>query len=436
VRRELEIAFRARVTWVVSAVAALLVGHGFVLAVDLFSASSRSALAGSLQAREMDPLAGIVRPTLGGVDLALVLLAPLVAARTLAIEKERRTFGALCLAEGSTTRVVAKKTAAAALACSLLLGPPIVLFVAYVLAGGHIDLVETSLAIAGEALRALVVVGASLAGAAWTQTLAQAAAIGVAVSLSSWAIDAAEGFAALAWLGGASAWSIERELIPFGKGTLSIGASLWLAGAAVTAFGLACAGASFERAGRKLGAGLAVVLGGALVMAGARSIRRAYDLTEARRVSLPAAVTEELRAIRGPIELDVYFDRDDARRQQLEADVLAKLVLARPDVVIRTPLDDASDVALAQHDINYGRIAIRAGGGSRETRSTSRREIVTLVLESAGRTPPEWTQPAYPGYPAVMAGARRNLLLALAYLALPLVMLAAGLRFGQRRTQP
>ena len=64
--RELSIALRSRVTWVVAAVAALLVGHGFILAIDSFSASSRSALASALQSREMDPLAGIVRPTLGG----------------------------------------------------------------------------------------------------------------------------------------------------------------------------------------------------------------------------------------------------------------------------------------------------------------------------------------------------------------------------------
>ena len=42
--RELAIVLRARVTWVAAALAALLVGHGFVLAVDLFSAGSRSAL--------------------------------------------------------------------------------------------------------------------------------------------------------------------------------------------------------------------------------------------------------------------------------------------------------------------------------------------------------------------------------------------------------
>src|SRR6185295_9379468 len=99
VPRELSLALRARVTWLVAAVSALLVGHGFVLAVDIFSASSRSAAVSALQAREMDPLAGVVRPTLGGVDLATVLLGPLVAARTLSMEKERRTFGPLCLAE-------------------------------------------------------------------------------------------------------------------------------------------------------------------------------------------------------------------------------------------------------------------------------------------------------------------------------------------------
>ena len=36
-----------------------------------------------------------MRPTLGGLYLALSLLGPLVAARPLAVEKERRTFGAL-----------------------------------------------------------------------------------------------------------------------------------------------------------------------------------------------------------------------------------------------------------------------------------------------------------------------------------------------------
>src|SRR5687767_12702902 len=97
IRRELALVFRARATWLVMGASALLVGHGFVLALDLYSASSRSALGHVLMKREMDPLAGIVRPTLGGLHLAIALLLPVIAARGLAIEKERRSYGALCL---------------------------------------------------------------------------------------------------------------------------------------------------------------------------------------------------------------------------------------------------------------------------------------------------------------------------------------------------
>jgi hypothetical protein len=433
-RRELAIALRARVTWVIAALSALLVGHGFMLAVDLFSASSRSALASRLQAREMDPLAGIVRPTLGGLDLALVLLGPLVAARPLSVEKERRTYGALCLAEGSSIRVIGRKTAASAVAISLLLAIPVVLLLAYRAAGGHVDIPETAVALLGEVLRMLVVVAASIAAAAWTRTLAQAVTVGIALSLTSWAIDAAEGFAALAWLGGASAWSIERRLLLFGRGLVPAGSLLWLIAAAATAFGLACVGGSFARDGRSKAMGAtAALLGGALLMVGAGEIRRIYDWTEARRASLPPAVVEDLRTLAGPIAVDVYLDRDDSRRRQIESDALQKLIIARPDIAIQMPLDREERPSEAARSDGYGRIVVRAREGVRETRSTSRRELVTLVFEAAGRSLPDWTQSTYPGHPAVIEGARRTCLALIAYAGVPLTLLAIGLYLSRRR---
>src|SRR2546428_14089387 len=111
--RELAIVLRARVTWLQAALAALLVGHGFVLAIDLYSAGSRSAATQRLMAREFDPLLGIVRPTLGGLYLALSLLGPLVAARALAVEKERPTFGAVLLQTGAPLRLILPKAGAA-----------------------------------------------------------------------------------------------------------------------------------------------------------------------------------------------------------------------------------------------------------------------------------------------------------------------------------
>jgi hypothetical protein len=432
-RRELAIAFGTPVTWLVAAAAALLVGHGFVLAVELYSASSRSALASLLQTREMDPLAGVVRPTLGGADFAVSLLGPVIAARPLAIERERRTYEAICLMVGSSQRVLAQKMLASLLASGLMLIPSAVLLAGFRTLGGHLDLIETGVSLAGVALHLTLVAACALAAAAWTRTLAQAVTLGILVSLTSWAIDAAEGFAALAWLGGASAWSIEQRLLPFQRGVVALGSLFWLLAAIATAFGLALLGGSFVPMRRKLLAGgVGVVVAGLLLTSGG-GIRRSFDWSEERRMSLPPAAVNGLRAIAAAVSIDVNLDRDDSRRRQLESDTLAKLVLARPDIEIRTPLDENSDVTEAERDPNYGRLRVRVGDAVRETRSTSRRELVSLIFEAAGRPLPDWSQSAYSGFPLVIGGARRRLLVTLAYGALPLSFALIGFTLTRRR---
>src|SRR5207245_2713352 len=105
---------------------------------------------------------------------------------------------------------------------------------------------ETALAVGGEVLRLGLVTAVSVAASAWTSTLAQATALGVLASLTSWAIDAADGFAALAWLGEASSWSIDHRLEPFQRGILSVGSITWLGAATCGAVALALVGALFD----------------------------------------------------------------------------------------------------------------------------------------------------------------------------------------------
>jgi len=245
VRRELAIVLRAPVTWAIATISALLIGHGFVLAVDLYSASSRSALLSQLQVREMDPLAGIVRPTLGGLDLAISILVPLVAVRALAIEKERRTFGALCLEARSSNSVIIKKFLASLTATAPVLLCPLLLWTCFIWVGGTLDVIESAVAWFGEVLHLVLAVAIGTLAAAWTRTLAQAASLALVLSLSAWAIDASEGFAALAWLGGASAWSVEQHLAPFQRGILSLGSFAWLLTAIAGSLAVSFAGAQF-----------------------------------------------------------------------------------------------------------------------------------------------------------------------------------------------
>jgi len=427
-RRELAIVFRARVTWLQAALSALLVGHSFVLATDLYSAGSRSALANSLMSREFDPLLGIVRPTLGGLYFAVSLLGALVAVRPLAIEKERRTFHSLLLQTGSPTHVLGAQAAAGVLSLGLQFIAPIGLFIVWVLMGGHLGLGETAIALFGQLLYVILVAAVAMAAAAWTTTLAQAATATILIIAASWAIDASEGFAALAWLGRALDWSVSTHLVPMERGMLPLGACLWMAIASAGAFAIAYLGTRFDMLPRRR-MFLAMLLVAMTVAGGtmANRFRAVCDCTEFNRLSLPPAVVTGLRELPGAIALDVNLDLDDARRRQLEIDAITKLRLARSDLEVRTPIDETSAPVTGERDDGYGRITIHVGDQTRTTYSTSRKEIVTLMFEAAGRPVPDWPEVAYPGYPLVVDGSRRTLTLLVAYIGFPSACLLAGL---------
>jgi ABC-2 type transport system permease protein len=424
-RRELALAFGARVTWVVAALSALLVGHGFVLAIDLYAAASASALSNILMRRELDPLSGIVRPTLGGLHLAMTILVPLIAARGLALEKERNSYGSLALQAGSTERVVLHKWLAALVAAALPVLPAGLLVCAYALAGGHLGLLETALAFAGHLAFVAVVASASVAAAAGSDSFAQAATLGILLSLASWALDASAGFGALAWMSALESLSLERLLAPFEHGVLSLASSGALLILIVWLTGLALQLGRFQlrtrRAAVLVGSGLLAVP--ALFALG--HVQRGYDLTESSRMSLPTSVVDALRKNELPIRIEVWLERDDGRRAHIERDVLAKLKLAQPAIEIVMPLD-AEPRLLAARAQEYGRIVVHAGDELRETRSTSRKEITTVLFEALDKPLPPWSQSAYPGYPWVASPAARNVLAVLAYALIPGALLVTG----------
>ncbi len=411
-RREILLVLRARVTWIAAALSALLVGHGFVLATDIFSSASRSALASTLMRREMDPLAGIVRPMLGGLELATALLVPLVAARSLSIEKERGGFGALLLQIGSGSRVVAAKLVAAFIGASLLFVAPLGALTAFTLVGGHLDVIETTTALLGHLFHLVLVTAIALAAAAWSETVATAVTLSLIVSLGSWAIDASEGFSAVSWLAPLERLSLGVRLAPFEHGIFSLEQAAAISAMTAGAIALAIAGI---RPNVVRAVVVVVVTTTALVLS--THVHRAFDWSEQRRASFPPAVVDALRALPEPITIEVWLDREDSRRRELEADTLAKLRLAR-DVDVITPSDMHSD---------YGKLVIHVGDASVTTRSTSRSEIVTLIFATAKRPLPAWNQPDYPGYPIVIEGGRRTFVVVASYLIFPGVLFTCGL---------
>jgi hypothetical protein len=435
-RRELTIVFRSWATWLGLAISALLIGHGFVLALDLFSAASESALRHVIMKREMDPLAGVVRPTLGGLQLATALLLPVLAVRGLALERERRTYGALSLRALGTHRVVTAKLLAALAAAAALLVTPILLFAAFIVAGGHLYGPELFAALSGHGLHALFIVAASIAAAAATRTVAQAISLGVLASLSSWAIEASDGFAALAWLGSLDWAVVSRRIVPLEQGLLAVGSLTWFGVASVALLAAAFALARIGNASSRYGIAALALASALPFLYWSGHVKRAFDCTESERMSLPGNVVQALRADNRAMSVTLWLDREDGRRAQLERDGLAKLLLARPDVHVETPLDALGSSALDARPEDYGRIVIRVGSVQRETRSTSRRELLVLVFEAMGRPFPPWTQPTYAGYPLVARGSARLVLVALAYVLVPSSHFLLGWLLTRPRRRP
>ena len=289
--------------------------------------------------------------------------------------------------------------------------------------------------LAGGLLHALLLASLATAAAAWTRGAAQATTLALALSLSAWILDAGSDFAALAWLGPLTQLSWTSRLAPFEQALLLPSGVAWLLCAAAGAAAMAYLGLRSDWSAARRGAmATLVVTATVLGLRASDALRGGWDLSDAQRASFPAPLLAVLRALPGPIELDIFLDRDDSRRPPLERDVLQRLRLARSDVAIRFPIDAAADPATAVHDADYGKLEIRVAGAQVQTWSTSRKEIVELIFQAAGERLGAWEYSSYPGYPCVVEGAERRTLALLAYLVLPLGCVAAGL-FTLRRSK-
>ncbi|MBK7834210.1 MAG: hypothetical protein IPJ56_18030 [Gemmatimonadetes bacterium] len=426
-RRELVLVFGARVTWGVAALVAAVVGHSFVLAVDLYGQASASVAAGSLAAREFEPLLAILRPTIGGWSFCATLIGPVLAARVLAAEKDRRTFHARLLALGSAPRLLARKALAAWLGLLLLAAPIVVCALAWLAAGGHLDVRESCVVLLGVALHAGWIAAVSTAAAAWSASTPQATALALLLSVSPWILDAAGEFAALAWLGPVQRLSISPHLAGFERAVLQPGAVAWLVLAWLGALVLACIGARDDwTRGRRGASAVLVCVATLATLLAADRWRGGWDLSEAQHSSLPRSIALAVEALPSPLVLDIGLDRDDARRAQLEQDVVLRLELVRPDLVVRFPLDGAASSAGVRGG-DYGRILVQVGDRAVETFSTSRRELITLLFEAAQRPMPAWEYPPYAGHPQVLGGGARSAVAVVVYLLIPLLLGAVAL---------
>ena len=420
--KELREVASGRALWTMLLILCPLVGYGFFQAVSLYGEASAAARDSPALASGLSPLDGVLVPTFGALYLAVTLLFPFVAIRTLGREKETGALRLLVQLPYRIPTLIAAKMTAILFALLIAAIPAISALAIWAMLGGHLSAPETANLVFGHLLYGLLVGAIALFSAAVADSSATAAIIALAFTIGSWVLDFA-----LAGQPGVLEWisrlSLTQTLRSFEQGLLSVGL---ISGIVAAIVGFAALAAVWLHPGVRLRAKLirsiACVAIVAAVLAAATQVRTAIDLTEDRRNSFPAADQQTLAELREPLLITVRLAPEDPRYVDLRRNILAKLERVLPRVTIRLAATGHSVVG-STSDEAYGEIEYSYGGKSAKSRSTSHREILPLLYELAGKPiPSPLAGDEYPGHPLI---ARGEPALAWFFGALPLLIVIA-----------
>jgi hypothetical protein len=433
--KELRDIVSGRALWTMLLILCPLVGYGFFQAVALYGEASSAARDAPVLATGLSPLDGVLVPTFGALYLAVTLLFPFVAIRSLGREKETGALRLLVQLPYRVPMLIVAKMTAIFGAWLAALVPAVSAVVIWAALGGHLYVPETANLAFGHLLYGLLVGAIALFAASISESSATAAIIALAFTIGSWVLDFA-----LAGQPGVLEWvarlSLTQTLRTFEQGLLSIGLLLGIVAAIC---GFAALSAVWLHPGvplrMRLMRSIACVAVAAIVLASATQVRTSMDLTEDRRNSFPAADQRALAELREPLLITVHLAAEDPRYVDLRRNVLAKLERVVPHLTVRLATAGQSVVGSTSEEA-YGEIDYSYAGRADKSRSTSPREILPLLYALAGRpVPPPGTGEEYPGHPLV-ADAKPALLWFFGGLPLLIVLAWRWLRRAPQIAQP
>jgi ABC-2 type transport system permease protein len=424
VRKELAELAASRAWWLLLIVVGLLTGQAFIGAVRTYAEMS----APTALAQGLSPLDGIVVPTLGAYDLAIMLLFPFVAIRLVA--NERATDALKLVLQWPITRrtIVLTKLAALLIAWLVSLLPFAIAMILWSAYGGHLNSAELANVVAGYTLRFLLTAGISMAAAALLPGAANAAVAVLAFTIGTWALDfLAPGRGG--WIQQVATYTPAAVLRSFERGLFRVDVALVLTLLTIAALAITTIAIHLGANQRRRITRIATVCIAAIVFSiGAARVQTSFDVSENRRSSFSPAETRTLASIGKPLALTVWLAPEDPRRADLESNVLVKLRRSMR-VNVAYPLEGRT--ALFENDDRYGTIEYTLGTKHAVNRSTTEAIVLDMIFGLAGVPAHQPEESSYSGYP--LRAQPRGAAVAF-YIVWPLLVLviAAGRRI--RRT--
>lgn len=390
--------FTTRAFWLLLLIVGLLVGHGFITAVQLYAEMSGNGGPAALP-QGLTSLDGVLVPAWGAYDLAATLLFPFVAIRMISAEKES---GALKLLLQLPRSLLTKLTVKSfVLLCAWLIAwlPGIAAIVLWRSYGGHLYAPETLNLLLGHLLRGLLSGALALAFAAVTESAASAAILTLAFTVGTWALDfIAAGRGGL--IQQLATYTPTAALRSFEQGLLRLNVLLVLlliSGAAVgaAAIWLDTGRAFRSRHWRSL---LLLLVSAGLIWAAA-NVRESRDVSENRRNSFSVADEALLRRIDRPLKITIFLAPEDPRLTDFEQNVLRKLRRSLRQLDVEYAATSRSGLFENAED-RYGEIWYELGGQKAVEPSTIEEVVLDQIYKLANVSSPERsTDDGFPGYP-------------------------------------
>src|SRR5256884_3907052 len=178
-----------RALWTMLLILCPLVGYSFFQAAALYGEASSAARDSPVLASGLTPLDGVLVPTFGALYVAVTLLFPFVAIRTLGREKETGALRLLVQLPYRVSTLIAAKMATIGTAWIIAATPVLSALLIWKLLGGHLHPAETLNLLLGQFLYGLLVGAIALFAAAISESSATAAIVTLAFTIGSWVLD-------------------------------------------------------------------------------------------------------------------------------------------------------------------------------------------------------------------------------------------------------
>lgn len=389
----------SRAYWLMLFMIGLLVGQGFITAINLYAEASGIDGTAAALSQGVSPLDGILVPTFGAYDLAATLLFPLVAIRLLAAEKESGALKLLLQFPQSLATMITVKVLVLTLGWVIGWIPGICALLLWKSYGGHIYAPETLNLILGHVLRMLISSGIAIAAAALTESAASAAIVTLGFTLGTWALEfiaAARG----GWIQTVASYTPNAALRVFEQGQLRLSTVVVVAVLALAGFAIASVwlhtGRNLQR--RLLGT-IVVVMVAAVVVGLGAGLHASWDLSEDRRNSFSKTDEALLKQIQKPLHVTVYLAAEDPRLMDLERSILNKLKRILPRVDVEYAAGSRSGLFESAED-HYGEVWYQLGDQKMMSLSTTEPIVLEELYKLANIDLPEQRQESeYSGYP-------------------------------------